>query len=184
MLRVTWDESQFSRLELRTTSDIERLVRDGLVAAGKVTVARAKQGPFRDHTRQLRSTISSQYLGRRFGYWMVQINAPMRYASYVEKGTDPHEIWPKAAHGLIGPVRKGQSRRATGRGPHEYIVGRGLALRWKDAGGGVHFARMVHHRGSKPYPFFKPAMDYGWVYLQRFVERGFAGIALRMEHNA
>lgn len=184
MLRLNWDEAQFDRLYSTVRHDIDLLARNAVNAAGKIAVARAKQGPFKDNTRQLRSTISARNLGQRNRYWTVEIRAPMHYASYVEKGTPPHDIWPKAAHGLIGPVRKGQTRRAMGKGPHEYIVGRGIALRWKNASGQVFFARMVHHPGSKAYPFFEPALQSGWAYLEQFVARGFAGISLRLESNA
>lgn len=107
---------------------------------------------FKDHSGRLRSEIVARLLERdsRSVTWEILSGAP--YSRYVEEGTQPHDIRPKAAHGLKGPLRQGQTRRATGKGPHEHIVGRGRALRWVD-GGGTHFAAVVHHPGTSPRPF-------------------------------
>ena len=102
------------------------------------------------------------------GSWGYIINYTP-YGAYVEYGTKPHRIWPKAAHGLIGPVREGQNRRATGNGPHEHIVGRGLMLRFK-IGDRVVFARYVDHPGTPPLPFMQPAGDYAALVLARELE--------------
>lgn len=66
------------------------------------------------------------------------IVALMPYAKFVEEGTAPHEIVAKNA----------------------------VALRWEDPGG-VHFARVVHHPGTKPYPFMGPA----YLKAERVLER-------------
>ncbi len=52
------------------------------------------------------------------------------YASFVEGGTKAHEIRP----------RNGQALR--------FFVG-----------GAAHFARVVHHPGTRPYPFVGPALE-------------------------
>jgi len=179
--RLSFDYQGIDALERKIQSEFERLQHEAVIATGKAVTARAKHGTFKDHTRQLRSTISMRVIGSRGAYFIVQIEAPQKYASFVEKSTEAHDIWPKAGHGMIGPTRQGQSRRATGKGPHEHIVGRGLALRWKDAGGDEHFAAYVHHPGSKPYAFMEPALDYGRVRLEQIVRQGFAGIATRLE---
>ncbi len=176
-IRLDFDYTALLEKQRRVESALDGLAKRAVIATGKVVSRHAKQGPFKDRTRQLRSTISDRYLGKRGPWHLVLVRAPMQYASFVELGTGPHDIWPKAGYNLKGPVRDGQTRRARGKGPHEHIVGRGLALRWKDAGGGEHFARMVHHPGSKPYPFMAPATDYGRQYIRQFIERGFAGIA-------
>lgn len=184
-IRLDFDQSSITGLQQKLESEYRALIKTAAVATGKVIVARAKQGPFKDHTRQLRSNIHYLNLGVRGGYYQVQIVSPMFYSSFVEKGTPPHDIWPKAAHNApTSSLMPGQSRRARGKGPHEHIVGRGLALRWKNAAGQEFFAAMVHHRGSKPYPFFAPAMDYGRIYLTQFIQRGFEGISLRLESHA
>jgi hypothetical protein len=99
------------------------------------------------------------------GAWGYIINYTP-YGAYVEYGTRAHKIYPKAAHGMIGPTREGQTRRATGKGPHEHIVGRGIALRFS-VGGRIVFAKYVDHKGSKPYPFMQPAAEYAGLVLVR-----------------
>lgn len=102
------------------------------------------------------------------GAWGYLINYTP-YGAYVEYGTKPHKIYPKAAHGLKGPVREGQTRRATGKGPHEHIVGRGLMLRFR-VGGNIVFARMVSHPGSPALHFMEPAAEYAGIVLARETE--------------
>jgi len=63
----------------------------------------------------------------------AEIVADASYALFVEFGTRPHEIRPK--------------RRSS--------------LRWA-TDEGVFFAKLVHHPGSKPYPFFRPAIEEGY----------------------
>ena len=103
------------------------------------------------------------------GAWGYLLNTTP-YARHVEFGTKAHDIWPKAGHGLIGPVRAGQSRRATGAGPHEHIVGRGIALRFR-VGGRIVFARMVRHPGTPALPFMYPAAEYARAVIRRETER-------------
>jgi hypothetical protein len=103
-------------------------------------------------TAELRAEVRRADSSGAWGY----ITNYTPYGAYVEYGTKAHDIWPKAGHGMIGPVRAGQSRRATGKGPHEHIVGRGIALRFR-RGGLIVFARMVQHPGNQAMPFMYPA---------------------------
>lgn len=102
------------------------------------------------------------------GAWGYLINYTP-YGAYVEYGTKAHKIYPKAAHGLIGPTHSGQTRRATGKGPHEHIVGRGIALRFR-IGNRIVFARYVDHPGTHALPFMQPAADYAGLVLVRETE--------------
>lgn len=102
------------------------------------------------------------------GAWGYLVNYTP-YGAYVEYGTKAHKIYPKAAHGMIGPTREGQTRRATGKGPHEHIVGRGIALRFR-VGGSIVFAKMVNHPGNAAMPFLRPAADYAGLVLIRETE--------------
>lgn len=102
------------------------------------------------------------------GSWGYLINYTP-YGAYVEYGTKAHRIYPKAAHGLVGPTREGQTRRATGKGPHEHIVGRGIALRFR-IGGSIVFARYVDHPGTHALPFMQPAAEYAGLVLVREME--------------
>ncbi len=74
------------------------------------------------------------------------------YARFVEYPTRPHVIRPKAGYGTIGPLLRGQSRRAiTDIGTHR------IALRWYVNGRPV-FARKVMHPGTPGFPFMRPAL--------------------------
>ena len=157
MLHAELDLSEFRSNVGRTldTLDVGRRKAVGSAAVESAQYARAN-APFKDRTGQLRSGIVARFLNSDGNSVLWELLSPMPYTRYVEEGTRPHDIWPKAAHGLKGPLRNGQTRRATGKGPHEHIVGRGIALRWV-SGGITHFAAMVHHPGSRPYPFMGPA---------------------------
>lgn len=66
---------------------------------------------------------------RRTGSVIVQFTTGVPYATYVMRGTRPHTIAPRNAK----------------------------ALYWSDSGGS-HFARLVHHPGTKPNPFVEKAV--------------------------
>lgn len=66
----------------------------------------------------------------------AQIEARTSYAMYVHEGTKPHDIRPK----------------------------RVSTLRWVTAGsmyggGGIHFAKLVHHPGTRAQPFMRRALQ-------------------------
>lgn len=180
-LTVDFDFVELRKFKKELVGELETLMRGSVVSSGIATVYKAKQGKFKDHSGQLRANISSRYVGNRGGWFSVDVVSSMPYASFVNDGTMAHDIWPKAVHNLKGPLRSGQTRRATGKGQHEFIVGRGLALRWKDAAGIAHFAKMVHHPGSKAIPFMDEAREFGKLTFETYFNRGFVGIAERLE---
>jgi len=95
------------------------------------------------------------------------------YASFLEEGTEPHWIRPKAAWGTPAhQLKAGQTVRASGKGPHEHIVGRGQFLRWKDSGGEQHFAREVWHPGTKVDGFMARGVQKAERVVEREFERG------------
>lgn len=110
---------------------------------------------FRDRTGALRKSIVGVVYA---GEWAGTLFAGRPYALYVERGTRPHVIRPKEGYGLVGPMREGQSRRALSDvGTHR------VALRWFDnptTRTGIHFARVVHHPGTRPTLFLQRAGDY------------------------
>jgi hypothetical protein len=71
------------------------------------------------------------------------VEAGAGYAGFVEFGTRPHEITPRA--------RKALRWAATGAGARFTGSPRKAALR--GALGGVRFATRVHHPGTRPHPF-------------------------------
>lgn len=157
MFTCTVDLSAFRRAAALTVETVQFAVRDAARAAAEEGAAEAKSvGRFKDRTGMLRQSIVADFVSSNISgaKWMILAGAP--YAAYIEYGTKAHQIWPKAGHGLKGPVRSGQTRRATGKGPHEAIVGRGQALRWVN-GGVTYFAAYVNHPGSAAFPFMGPA---------------------------
>ena len=84
------------------------------------------------------------------------------HASYLEEGTEAHDIWPKAGHGTPPrQLKRGQStRELTDIGTHR------VALRWY-VGGEPVFARMVHHPGTEADPF----MARGTAKCERVIHR-------------
>lgn len=148
-LDAAWKEAQ-AELARGVTRGVERGVTDGAAEA---------RGSHRytDCTGALTSSIRG-YLERSAapgagGAAMGVLEATAKHASFVESGTEPHDIYPKEGHGFTGPLPKGQSRRDKNDvGTHR------VALRWQ-TGGQTHFASMVHHPGSQPYPFVGPAVQ-------------------------
>ena len=98
-------------------------------------------------TGNLENATQGHMTGRAEG----EIVALADYASFVEEGTPPHIIRPKAAIGFNGPLLEGQSRRKRGTG------GPRSMLAWMGGDGAMHFASEVHHPGTDPLPFMGPA---------------------------
>lgn len=159
MLHCEVDLSEYRTLVGRSLDVIETSLEQAVEYAAVEGAEEARRGTFHDRTGRLRSEITAYFLrsGGRSVTW--ELLSPVPYSRYVEEGTQPHRIYPKAAYGTMGPLRRGQSWRATGKGPHEHIVGRGIALRFM-VGGVTVFAAYVDHPGT-------PAFGYmGAAYLQ------------------
>ena len=74
------------------------------------------------------------------------VEAGANYAAFVELGTRPHEITPKAKKALRWAATAA-GRRLTG-SPRKAALRGGL--------GGVVFAKRVHHPGTRPHPYLLP----------------------------
>ncbi len=90
----------------------------------------------------------------------VTTEARANYAAFVEFGTRPHEISPRAAKALRWAAPGGA--RLTG-SPRK--------------GAGVIFARRVHHPGTRAYPFMVPG-------AQKAVEQSGADAVVRAWNEA
>lgn len=159
MFSCSLDLSDYREAVGRTVETISKALDQAVEHAAVEGAEEARHGKFKDKSGRLRSEITAYFLrsGQRSVTW--EILSPMPYSRYIEEGTRPHRIYPKAAYGTMGPLRRGQSWRATGAGPHEHIVGRGQALRFM-VGGVTIFAAYVDHPGT-------PAFGYmGAAYLQ------------------
>jgi hypothetical protein len=170
------NSDEFNSVSRRIIRDAARVASTAVQRATKAAVVKAKEGRFKDRTGNLRGNIFPTIEGWSGNWFWGLVTSPEKYSRYVEYPTAPHDIWPKAAHGFTGPLRSGQSRRASGPGPHEYIVGRGYALRWVD-GSGEHFARMVHHPGTAGFKFMQAASFAAATTLRIAVREGFVGFA-------
>lgn len=151
-MRISLDLSEFHRKVELTRGALRRDLALATRRACDEGVRVAKAGTFKDHTGQLRATINTTAVGWIGNTFWMQIHAPMPYAHFVDAGTKAHDIYPMASYKWGG-----LKRRPRGPGT-ESVVGRGYALRWKDEGGGEHFARMVHHPGTQPNNFFANAI--------------------------
>lgn len=158
----------------------EKLLSSGIVAAVGTAVesaasyARANHG-YKDQSGALTASIGYGVdvttLNGASGY----IEAAEKYASYVERGTKPHDIWPKEGHGFEGPLRKGQSRRKK-----DDIGTHRVALRWV-SNGQTFFARMVHHPGTEAIPFMQEAGDAAALVLDHEVDQLVSAVAALIE---
>lgn len=108
---------------------------------------------FVNHTHRLEDSIEGRILSSSAGRVEAEMIAAAPYASFVEEGTDPHEI------------------RA-----------RGTALRWMDGGRPV-FAKVVYHPGSKAYPFMKRAARLAERLLTRGANAATMLLVARMNHR-
>jgi len=136
------DIGAFRSVVARTGQAINLQIAKAVARAAEAGVADAKQGRFKDRTGRLRREIHHDAIRVSGDGVLTYLVSATPYARYVEYDTRAHEIWPKAAHGLIGPLRSGQSRRDRGDvGTHR------VALRIP-MGSGFIFRRMVHHPGT------------------------------------
>lgn len=182
MFEASLDISEFKSCVAETHQAIEFAKLKAVANAAHEGAEYAKAvGPFKDRTGNLRSGIVARFLNS--GESVVwEILSQMPYSKFVESGTAPHDIYPKASHGMSGPLRRGQSRR--GSEPRRVYrdaagnrqMGGGHALRWV-SGGVVHYAPMVHHPGSRAYPFAGPAFLKAQAVLEREFELLFGVVA-------
>jgi hypothetical protein len=170
---ITIDTSGLRTLAVGT----RRTIAAGTARAVRIALNEAADYARRNHvhTKRTGQLTSKQNLYAEMrqaderGAWGYLINRTP-YARSVEYGAKAHEIWPKAAAGMIGPLRSSQTRRVDRPGFHEQVVGRGLALRFR-VGGKIVFARMVRHPGNRPLKFMEPAQQYGAEVIRRETEQ-------------
>lgn len=123
-----------ARAFVKVGAGLEQNVGRALGMAGSLAVGHAKQtSMFHDRSAVLRNSIDYDGPVGSFsaGDMHITVTAGAEHASYIEKGTRPHEIRPT--------FRK--------------------ALRWPIEGG-YAFARIVRHPGTAPRPFLEAARDW------------------------
>jgi len=171
---ITEVEQAWNEALNKVSDGITRGVRMGVDEG----VAEAKsRHEFKTGSGELASSIRGHVEVATRGGAVGVIEATAKHASYVEYGTQPHEIRPKVGEGFKGPMRRGQSRR------DKYDIGTTrVALRWT-TNGTVHFARVVHHPGSRPYAFMGLALQKAERVLLREVEVSVAEAQKIMERD-
>jgi hypothetical protein len=111
---------------------MDKEVHDALDGALERAVGVAKGGQFFDRTGDLRDQIRYTLQGLASEDTLLgTLGAYTLYASYVENGTEPHEIRAKNRKALKIPAK----------------------------GGGFYFAKSVQHPGSKPVRFMLAAVE-------------------------
>jgi hypothetical protein len=96
-------------------------------------------------TRNLARSIHAAEIGES----SARVVASAKYAAYVELGTRPHEITPRARQALRWAASPAGQR----------LTGTPTKAAQRGGAGGVVFAKRVHHPGTRPYPFMKPGAE-------------------------
>jgi len=138
-LRFDWNEREYEKLTRGTTGAVGRMMAGKGERVAQGMKRRAPVSPDGSHGRPsgyMRSKVGWELHRDLIGLY-VDIGTSARtpdgapYPLYVEFGTRPHVIRPKRPGGM---------------------------LRWEDQTG-VHYALKVHHPGTRPQPFMRPALD-------------------------
>lgn len=178
MLSATFDLTQFHQRVRSSAKAIENDTMIAVARAAKAGAEKAKQGGFKDKSGNLRRGIMARVVGWSGNQYIWEFktsNAP--YALFVEEPTKPHWIFPKAGHNApLSGLYPGQSRRARGKGPHEHVVGRGIALRWKGANGESIFRRSAYHPGTEGFFFMRAAENHAHAVLLNSLGGGFPNL--------
>jgi hypothetical protein len=182
MLNLRLETAELRRACLRAPTTIRLGVIQSVRDACEAGKTKAKAATWKDRTGRTRQLIrvTNFRVSSREAWGFVE--SPAKHSNILNDGSAPHPIYPKAAHGTPkAKVKVGQSVRARGRGPHEYIVGRGIALRWVE-GGQAHFAKMLLHSGSRAFHFMDDARDVARAVLMsrlgllmKRIEHGWGG---------
>lgn len=131
---------------LEADNELVSVVAEAVEGALEDGVARARQThTYQDRSGALTASIGSHLEtgGPSGASGVLEATAP--YASFVEEGTDAHDI--EAPDGGV--------------------------LAWDD-GGGTRFARRVHHPGTAAKPFLQPAADYAGERVSERIAAGVA----------
>lgn len=178
MLSLTLDLTQFHKRVSESKKAIENDTMVAVAKAAKAGAEKAKQGGFKDQTGNLRRGIMARMVGwsgREYIWEFRTLDVP--YARFVESPTKGHWIYPKAGYNAPkAGLYPGQTRRGRGNGPHEYVVGRGHALRWKGSNGQSIFARRVYHPDMPGFQFMQAAENHAYSVLLNQLGGGFQNL--------
>jgi hypothetical protein len=141
---------------------------EAALAGAKAGVAKvASAPPFTSRTGKLAKGRAKLLIALQDGA-VAEMRWPAKYASFVDRGTEPHEIHPKLSG--EGPLR-GKNTTVRAKDGHQFsrttqrrrskndVGTTRIALRWMGVGGTWIFARVVHHPGTKPADFSSVAQQ-------------------------
>jgi len=150
MVTVTfaWENLQeFGNAWARATDEVargcQRGVRLGVDEGAREAIATRK---WKDRTGEARRMTRGQVTQQTREGAEGVLESAVPYASYLDSGTVPHDIYPRRA----------------------------LALRWYDAGGSPVFAKRVRHPGTRGDGYFGRAVQKAERVLIREIEIGVA----------
>lgn len=121
-------------------------IRDAVDTACKAGAQEAKTShAFKSRTGDLEGKIAGYQVSSSQRGAQGVVESKSTHSGFVNNGTPPHMIYPKAAADMEGPLPQGQRRRRGGRAR--------AALAFEKDGATV-FAAAVHHPGTAADPFF------------------------------
>jgi hypothetical protein len=175
--RCTLDMTQFWQRAAETKRKLLKELERSVTTATRAGRDDAKSGEWKDQSGNLRKSINvTAWAWSGTTFWS-EYRTQVPYALWVNNDTKAHWIFPKAGYNASpSSLWAGQTRRGRGKGPHEAVVGRGTALRWKDAGGDVHFARRVYHPGTYGFRFMEFSAKHARAVLMTELDRGFVNL--------
>lgn len=164
MLNATLDTSELEK----EVESFELRIRFGLLGA----VANAcqegaevakREHRYKDKSRALTGSIEAEPPRAIGSGGKVEgaIVAKAKHASYVEEGTRPHEIRPRAGRSFVGPLHPSQKRSRAKEGK-PYLVFQ-VNGRWVRAA-------VIHHPGTRAYAFMGDAARKAEAVMIRDVE--------------
>lgn len=163
MFTVSFDLSGIERGAAAFTRTMVAGVRNAVATAAREGADEARRGSFKDQTGAARKSIDTREIIAAIApgaetRWEIACRVP--YASFLDEGTNAHEIRPKLGRGVEGPLLPGQHR---GRRAERAV------LHWIGSGGDV-FASLVHHPGTHGTGFMGKAALKAEAVLTREVE--------------
>jgi hypothetical protein len=176
MLTIDIDLTQFHQRVEQTKRQMRAEQERAVKTAAREGRDEAKRGDWKDKSGELRRSIQvTAFSWSGVACWS-EYRTQKNYALWVEDETAAHWIFPKAAYNApASSLYPGQTRRGRGKGLHEHVVGRGIALRWKE-GDTQFFARSVYHPGTMGFHFMRDSAKHARAVLVRELDRGFTNL--------
>lgn len=176
MLTFSVDLTQFNQRVESTKREMRNNQERAVKQAAREGRDEARRGGWKDQTGELRRSIQVTAFSWSGVTCWSEYRTQKPYALWVEDETAAHWIFPKAGYNApTSSLFPGQTRRGRGKGPHEHVVGRGIALRWKQDGQ-EFFASRVYHPGTMGFHFIRDSANRAHSVLIQELDRGFTNL--------